>query len=438
MRSMKKIVSSRFFQRPATRTGWWSGLLAILAMVMLILNNLGLNPFNEMTGQMQPILVTAFDLIMLGSLLAAIVLGIIAVTGKRERSWLVWLFMIPVTLLAILLIAFSIEVYKFNHVRVEIAPTPDAGIERMPVIFDDDGSPDGTSALLYLLSDPRADVRAVSVSYGEAHPQVYIHYLGALLERYGYGDIPLGAGKDAPLAGNNAFPDSVREASNGFWGFSQSNLDQKYPVEDSAELMVRTITQSDEPVTLLVSSALTNLAEALRIKPGIKENIATVYIMGGAVYVPGNLKGLDPDTDNSFAEWNIYVDPLAASEVFASGLNLYLVPLDATNQVELTRNDTGVWRKGGSIPDFAAEIYDSRMRDWDREAIEMWDLVTAEIMLNPQHCAFTPLRLEVVTAEGDTEGQTRVIEGKGNVNVCLEPDGDAIKQTLEVMFGERK
>ena len=435
---MKKPVSSRFIQHPATRTGWWSGLLAMLAMVMLTLNNFGLNPFNEMTGQWQPILVTIFDLTMLGSLLAAIALGIIAVTRKRERSWWVWLFMIPVTILVILLIVFAIEMRKFNDNRVEIAPTPDANIERMAVIFDDDGSPDGTSALLYLLSDPRADVRAVSVSYGEAHPQVYIQHLGAMLERYGYEEIPLGAGPDAPLAGNNAFPDFVREGSNGFWGFNQGSTDRTYTVQDSADLMVKTIKQSDKPVTLLMSGALTNLALALRIEPGIKENIDAVYIMGGAVYVPGNLKGLVPDSKNNSAEWNIYADPMAASEVFSAGLNLYLVPLDATNLVTLTHDDTRAWRKGGSIPDFAAEIYDSRMKDWGREEIEMWDLMTAEIMLNPQHCAFSPLRLEVVTTEGDTEGQTRVVEGEPNVNVCLEPDRGAILQSLEEVFGSRK
>jgi len=435
---MKKPVSSRFIQHPATRTGWWSGLLAILAVVMLILNNFGLNPFNEMTGQWQPILVAAFDLIIPGSLLAAIVLGIIAVTRNRERSWWAWLFMIPVTFLVILMIVFSIEVRKHNDDRVEVAPTPLPGIERVPIIFDDDGSPDGTSALLYLLSDPRADVRAVSVSYGEAHPQVYIQHLGAMLMHYGYGDIPLGAGQDAPLAGNNAFPDFVREGSNRFWGFSRGGADQNYPVQDSAELIVDTIKRSDKPVTLLVSGALTNLALALRIEPEIKQNISAVYIMGGAVYVPGNLKGLVPEIENQSAEWNIYADPLAASEVFAAGLNLYLVPLDATNLVTLTHDDTRAWRKGGSIPDFAADIYDSRMKDWGREEIEMWDLMTAEIMLNPQHCVFTPLRLELVTESGITEGQTRAIEGAANANVCLEPDRGAIIQTLEEVFSSRK
>ena len=434
---MKKSASSRFFQRPATRTGWWAGGLAIVAMSMLAANNLGLNPFAQTTVDKPSILVMVYDLTMMLSFLGSIVLGVIAVTRKRERSWLVWLFLLPLVVLAVLLGILVFQRLTYSG-QVEMAPTLDANIERTAVIFDDDGSPDGTSALLFLLSEPRAEVRAVSVSYGEAHPQVYIQHLGWMLERFGYADIPLGAGQDAPLAGDNAFPDSTREASDGFWGFGMGSPEQKYPVQDSAGLIVNTIMQSDEPVMLLVSGALTNLAQALRMEPGIKDNIEAVFIMGGAVYVPGNLAELDPQTGNTSAEWNIYVDPLAASEVFTSGLNLYLVPLDATDQVTLTRQDTGVWQKGGSIPDFAAEIYDSLMDAWDVDEIGMWDLVTAEIMLNPGHCAFTPLRLEVVTAEGSTQGQTRVVEGEPNVQVCLEPDSETVTQMLGQVFSARR
>lgn len=434
---MRKLKRSRFFQRPATKTGWWAGGLAIIVMLMMGVNMLGLNPFEKVTAFDPSFLVRAYDLIMFTSLMAAIVLGVIALIGKRERSWLVWLFMIPLFVFASSFLWMFFQRMKYSD-HVEVAPTPDANIEQVAVIFDDDGSPDGTSGLLYLLSEQRSKVIAVSVSYGEAHPQVYIHHLGWMLEKYGYGDIPLSAGQDAPLAGDNSFPDAVREASNGFWGFAQASAEQTYPVQDSAELIVKTIMQSDEPVTLLVSGALTNLAQALRMEEGISENVAAVFIMGGAVYAPGNLNDLLPDTENTVAEWNIYADPRAASEVFASGLNLYLVPLDATNQVSLTRQDTGIWRKGGSIPDFAAEIYDSLMWAWDEDAIEMWDLMTAEIMMNPEHCTFTPLRLEVVTTEGSTQGQTRVVEGEANVEVCLEPDGDAVKQNLAEVFSSRK
>lgn len=428
---MSKTRHSGFFQRPAAKTGWWSAGLAILATLMIMVNMLGLNPLEGPS-----LLVTVYDLTMFASMVLSIVLGVIALTSKRERSWMVWLFLVPVLVFAGALLFMVVERSSYTN-HVETAPTPDASIDRLPVVYDDDGSPDGTSALLYLLSEPQVEVMAVSVSYGEAHPQVYIQHLGWMLERYGYGNLPLGAGQDAPLAGSNSFPEPVREASNDFWGFDSGGGSQVYPVQDSAELMVKMIQASNEPITLFISGALTNLANALRLEPGISQNIDAVYIMGGAVNVPGNIKRLLPDTLNLSAEWNIYADPLAASEVFASGLELYLVPLDATNQVTLNEKDTAIWRKGGSIADFAADIYDSRMDSWGRNETEMWDLVTAELMMNPEHCAFSRLALEVVTAEGNSEGQTRIVEGTPNVNVCLEPDAEAIKQMLGQVFSAR-
>lgn len=431
---MKQEKTPTFFQKPKTAIAWWAGGLALLSILMMAANTLGLNPLTETT----PVPVWIYDALMFLSFFVSIILGLIAITVKRDRSWVAWLFMVPI-LSYIATIGYLLnEQWKFAHPALETAPTPDPSLVRAPIIFDDDGSPDGTSALLYLLSDPRADVKAVSVSYGEAHPQIYIHYLGWLMERFGYGDVPLGAGQDAPIKGANRFPDFVREASNGFWGFTGANSEKRYPVENSPAMMVRVVRESQEPVTIFVSGSLTNLALALRMDPKISGNIARVYIMGGAVNVSGNINDLLPETDNQLAEWNIFVDPVAASEVISSGLSLYLVPLDATNQVRLSRQDLMQWRKGGSIPNMAADFYEPQFGSSNTDEVAMWDLVTAAIMMSPEYCDFTAMRLEVVTDAGDSQGQTRVEPGDANVMVCLQPDATGIKEALSEVFSKRK
>src|SRR5260370_18828505 len=58
--------------------------------------------------------------------------------------------------------------------------------------------------------------------------------------------------------------------------------------------------------------------------------------MGGVVRVPGNLAdGGAFKTDNGAAEWNMFIDPVAAKMVFASGAPIRLVPLDATQRVPI-------------------------------------------------------------------------------------------------------
>lgn len=60
-----------------------------------------------------------------------------------------------------------------------------------------------------------------------------------------------------------------------------------------------------------------------------------------------------------------------------------------------------------------------------------WDLMTAAIMLDPALCDFQPLHLVVITEAGDNQGQT-LSRGPAdpNVQVCLHPHADAIRQTL--------
>ena len=305
-------------------------------------------------------------------------------------------------------------------------------IKPIPVIYDDDGSPDGAIALMYFLSDPRVSLQAVSISYGEANPPTYIQLIGALLDSFGITGIPLGAGKSSPLGGNNAFPEWMRQNADNFWNQPVPQTDKVYRVQDAAQLMVAVLNRSTDPVTVFISGPCTNLAEALRLDPGIKDHIKAVYIMGGALYTKGNLDDLVSDAENDLAEWNIYADAVAASEVFQSGLEIYLVPLDATNQVTVSHTDTAAWRNGGKPAQFAANFYDQQISSVNRGSFYYWDAMTAEILVNPALCQFTQLAIEVITIDGKKDGQTRVVPmGEPNIYACLQPDAISLVNTID-------
>src|SRR5512137_790297 len=143
--------------------------------------------------------------------------------------------------------------------------------------------------MLYFLCNPLFDVRAVTISYGEAHPEKFAPLLANILASFDVGaDVPVGYGRDEPLEGMNAFPDPWREASDDFWGIPPENPASQIPVP-AAQLIVETVKNSSQPVLIFVSGSHTNLAEALRLDPSIARNIRGVYIMGGAVNIPGNI-----------------------------------------------------------------------------------------------------------------------------------------------------
>ncbi len=321
------------------------------------------------------------------------------------------------------------------------APVPTNALNgsngKMHIIFDDDGSRDGMVALLYLLNDPNIEIEAITVSYGEAHPAIYAQHIGRVLDELGIQDIPIGAGQDGPLAPATAFPDWLRELSDKFWDYQVPNAEKTYTIQNAPELMAEVISQSPEPLTLFVSGTFTNLAQALRINPGISENIAGVYIMGGAVRVPGNITNLIPESTNRVAEWNIYADPQAASNVFNTDLELYLVPLDATGKVKLSQADILPWHQGNDVANLAADLYDIMFNDYGFESAEIFDLTAAVIMREPETCIFQPFSLDISVEPGDTFGQTAIVAGgEQNVLVCIEPNRELIIQALNERFAD--
>ena len=318
------------------------------------------------------------------------------------------------------------------------ASTPTAA-QKLLVFDDDDGSPDGTSALFYLLLKSNVEVEAAAISYGEAHPPVYIQFIGRMLDHFGFPKILLGAGMDGSLSGNEGFPEWLRQSAGNFWGWPVPNGNKTYPTQSEADLIISVVKQSPQPVTLFFSGPVTNLALALRKVPEIRSNISALYMMAGAVYVQGNVHDFYPDSKNIYADWNPYSDPQAYKEVFESGIKMYLVPLDATNQVQIDKSDTAQWRKGGMIANFDADIYDGLISSTGKSKFYIWDLMASEIMANPALCQFKPLHLDVVTEATDHFGQLVVApDMEPNINVCLNPNVSGIKQELIDTFSNSK
>ncbi len=312
---------------------------------------------------------------------------------------------------------------------------PDSG--SVPVIVDDDGSPDGMIALLYLLRHPGVQVRAITVSCGEAHPSVFAQNALRLLARLGRSGIPVAAGRSTPLAGSNAFPDSWREASDTFWGIALPAASEPVQPISAAELIVRTLRQSEQPVLVFVSGPLTNLAEALRLDPSIAARVKLVQVMGGAVYAGGNIHHDYPPYTNTVSEWNIWVDPVAASEVLAAGVPMRFVPVDATNQLWWNQADADAWQNAGTPESMlAAELLRVILAFPQPQGVHIWDAQAAVDATDPALTWSDRLHLDLITAPGDQEGRTRPSTAlAANATIALIPDPAAIRARLSAVLG---
>jgi purine nucleosidase/pyrimidine-specific ribonucleoside hydrolase len=307
----------------------------------------------------------------------------------------------------------------------------------VPVIFDDDGSPDGAIALMLLLRNPDVSLKAITVSVGEAHPAIFAVNLTRILTRVGHSGIPVAAGDESPLQGNNVFPAEWRALSDAFWGVALPTATQKVDSLSAAELIVKTVKESAVPVTLLVTGTHTNVAEALRLDRSIACNIREIVVMGGAIYSPGNIASHAPGYTNTVSEWNIWIDPVAAGEVFSSGIPIHLLPLDATDFLKWTHEDAVTWRAAGSPEgDVAAEILDNVMQAWFVTEVSVWDLDTAAVLVNDALCPGDRLHVDVITALGAQEGRTVARADVGaNMNVCLGLAAASVKAVVNAILG---
>jgi len=297
---------------------------------------------------------------------------------------------------------------------------------RTRFIIDTDMNFDDAMAILYLLGRADVEVAAITVTgTGLASLDGGIRNTLGLLELAGSANIPVAAGSSDPLAGTHPddIPSEWRVDADTMMGLDLPPTSEQAGAS-AVDLLISTIQESPEPITLLVLGPLTNLARALGQEPALARNVKRVYIMGGAVDVAGNVQ-FGGVVQNTVAEWNMYLDPVAAATVFASGMPITLVALDATDQAPITSAFFQRVRENKDTP--AAEFVHAGLTVLsDRAALDdwyyFWDPLAAALATESALAATEPRSLVVVTEEGTTSGQTRVDSAGSVIDVVFTPD----------------
>jgi pyrimidine-specific ribonucleoside hydrolase len=312
--------------------------------------------------------------------------------------------------------------------------TPDPNLIQIqtpkPVIFDTDMAHEDMFAALFLLSHPNVDVRAITVSgTGEAHCGPGVSNALGLVTVSGHEDIPVACGRETPLAGNHVFPAEWRQAADNAYGVeipaggAASEL-------TAADLIIDILQKSNEAITIVAVGPLTNIAEALQKAPEISSHIKAIYIMGGAVESKGNVGNSGVNIQNEYAEWNIYIDPVGANIVFKSGIPIVLIPLDATDDVPVTRNFYKALEKNRNTP-MAKLVYEmlrANLDFVDSGGFQFWDSLTSSTFTDPSIANFKELNLSVVEEEGPESGRTKQDANGAKIKVAVSADQNKFEQ----------
>lgn len=312
-------------------------------------------------------------------------------------------------------------------------PTSTLSPAPMTVVIDTDMAVDDWMAILYLLQRPEVAVEAITVTgTGEAHCDPGVRNALDLAALAGNADIPVSCGREDPLLGDHTFPASWREMADNLAGLSVPSNPNPPTSQSAVELLISVIQDAPQRVVLVTLGPLTNVAEALQSDPSLVDRLEMIYIMGGAVHVPGNLQVSGVDIDNDVAEWNIYIDPHAAALVIDSGAPVTLVSLDATNHAPLTMDFYRHLEADHTTPEanFVLQLL-TQMQDFIYSGgYYFWDPLAAAVAIDESLVTIQSQALIVIEEEGAESGRTLAAADGSTVRVCTAADGAAFEEVF--------
>ncbi|MFM5870426.1 pyrimidine-specific ribonucleoside hydrolase RihA [Aeromonas veronii] len=273
-----------------------------------------------------------------------------------------------------------------------------------PVILDCDPGHDDAIALILALASPELKVLAVTTSAGNQTPDKTLNNALRILTLLGRDDIPVAAGAPKPLARELIIADNVHGES-GLDGPKLPDPAFAPQAMTGIELMAKCLRESPEPVTLVPTGPLTNIALLLAAHPELKPKIARIVLMGGTAGA-GNW--------TPAAEFNIYVDPEAADMVFKSGIPITMCGLDVTHEAQVMDEDIERVRAiTNPVAQCVAGLLDFFMiyhRDpkWGFAGAPLHDPCTIAWLLAPELFHGVECRVDIETSGEHTVGMTVV------------------------------
>ena len=277
------------------------------------------------------------------------------------------------------------------------------------VLMDHDGAIDDYLATMLLMTMEHIEPLGVIVTPADCYAQPAVSATRKMLDLMGKSHIPVA---ESTVRGINPFPQMYRRDSFVVDHFPILNQTETIQTplltQPGQDFMVKVLKEASEPVTLLMTGPLTNLAQALDNAPEIEAKIQRLIWMGGALNVPGNVeKNWEPGQDGS-AEWNAYWDPISVGRVWQSSIQIIMCSLDITNNVPVTSEFVRKIGKQRQYPisDLAGQCY-ALVIPQDYYA---WDVLATAYLGHPEAFELREFETEIITT-GKSQGRTKVVSG---------------------------
>ena len=282
------------------------------------------------------------------------------------------------------------------------------------ILIDTDPGVDDALAILLALLSPELQIEALTTVCGNVPVTQGTENLLRILEVLDLTEFPLIAqGEARPLVKPLVTAAHVH-GDDGLGNISQlRNTDGHplYPPADThisptsgVDVILEMVTRYPDELTLVALGPLTNIAKAIRKDPAKMQRLQKIVVMGGVFEEYGNV--------TTTAEFNIFVDPHAAQEVFQSNVPIDIAPLDATHQVVLTgeRLHAELDNRSDRISRFLKDATHACM-EFYRQHVGFWgfhihDALPIGMLTHPEYFESVAAHVQVETEGVLTNGVT--------------------------------
>ncbi len=287
----------------------------------------------------------------------------------------------------------------------QLPPLKNASPQKVIIDTDIGDDIDDAFALALALSSHRVQVLGVTTAWGDTDLRARL--VERFLQQTGHGEIPVAAGpKTTPSA-------TFTQAA---WAEASASPAGGWP--SAIDFTLHAIRQNPGQITLIAIAPLSNISALIARDPATFRKLKRVVMMGGSIRRGYGDLGYLPNRGPS-AEYNIKMDIPAAKALFASGVPIEMLPLDAT-QLELDEVMRPIlFSHASPTTDALTELYEQWAASTEYATPTLYDAMAAGVVLDPSLCPTTPMRIRV-----DDAGFTRPEPGKPNAEVCLHSNAD--------------
>ena len=294
-------------------------------------------------------------------------------------------------------------------------------MEKIPVIMDCDPGHDDAIALILALGSEKLKILGVTTASGNQTIEKTTTNARSILEFLGHREIPVAQGRPAPLL----TPVRTAGAAHGDSGLDGPKLpDPVAPISSlsAVEFIAKALEESDEPVTLVPTGPLTNLATLILCYPHLIPRIRQIVLMGGSAVSGCSGRGA--------AEFNILVDAYAADIVYTSGIPIVMMGLDVTNFAVIRFDEKDRFRKTGRVGTLVADLADFFGRGFEIYGwcgVPVHDACAVAYLIRPELFTMKPMHVSIDLDGENTFGSTVAdpygLDGRApNVLVGLDSD----------------